>query len=279
MSNIVNGLGQVKVGVRIASGGGGGIDTDAQAFITAANITDTTQQNAINTLVTQLKTYGIWTKLKAVYPFIGGTASSHKFNLKDPRDLDVAFRLQFFGGWVHSSTGAVPNGTTGYANTFLTPSFAQNVNSNGMGIYLGTLNSASGSDPVHMGVSTVTSTQSSSLVINKTNTTFATRLNGGVISSSTITALGLFSAHRTSSTTTTLYKNSTNVGTGNSGGTLPAQSMFIGNLRGNNGVPYPPGYVNSEFRLVYISNGLDSSDITNLYTSIQAFQTSLGRQV
>ena len=35
-----------------------GIDADAQAFITAASITDNTQKSAINTLVTQLKTYG-----------------------------------------------------------------------------------------------------------------------------------------------------------------------------------------------------------------------------
>ena len=122
MANIVNQYGQVKVGVRIASGGGGGgIDTDAQAFITAASITDTTQQSAINTLVTQLKTYGIWTKLKAIYPFVGGTASSHKFNLKDPRDLDAAYRLVFNGGWTHSSTGAKPNGTTGWATTYFNP--------------------------------------------------------------------------------------------------------------------------------------------------------------
>ena len=57
-------------------------DTDAQAFITAAAITDPTQQAAINTLVVDLKGYSIWTKMKAVYPFVGGTAATHKFNLK-----------------------------------------------------------------------------------------------------------------------------------------------------------------------------------------------------
>ena len=255
-----------------------GVDTDAQAFITAANITDTTQQNSIKTLVSNLKNYGLWTKMKAIYPFIGGTAFSHKFNLKDPRDLDVARRLGFYGGWTHSSTGAKPNGTTGYADTSLTPSLAQNVNSNGMGMYLGTLNTASGSDPVHMGVYS-TSATASTLFINKSNTNINSRLNGNLISSSAINGLGLISSQKTSSITTTLYKNSTNVGTGNSGGTLPSQSMFIGNIRDGNSVPYPPGYVNSEFRLAYISDGLDSSDITNLYTSIQAFQTTLGRQV
>ena len=71
-----------------------GVDADAQAFITAAGITDSTQQSAIDTLVKQLKGYGIWSKMKAVYPFVGGTATTHKYNLKDPRDLNAAFRLR-----------------------------------------------------------------------------------------------------------------------------------------------------------------------------------------
>lgn len=82
---------------------GRGADADALAFITAANITDTTQKSAVTQLVTDLKSANIWTKMKAIYPFVGGTASSHRFNLKDPRDLDVAFRLVFNGGWTHSS--------------------------------------------------------------------------------------------------------------------------------------------------------------------------------
>jgi len=49
------------------------VDADAQAFITAANITNTTQQSAIDTLVKSLKTANIWTKMKAIYPFVGGT--------------------------------------------------------------------------------------------------------------------------------------------------------------------------------------------------------------
>jgi len=89
-------------------------DADAQAFITAAAITDATQQAAIDTLVKGMKADGIWTKMKAIYPFVGGTATTHKWNLKDPRDLDAAFRLVFNGGWTHSSTGATPNGTNGF---------------------------------------------------------------------------------------------------------------------------------------------------------------------
>jgi hypothetical protein len=103
----------------VVSSSGASFDADALSFITAASITDNTQKTAINTLVTDLKTYNIWTKMKALYPFVGGSAFSHKFNLKDPRDDNGAFRLLFVNGWTHSSTGALPNGTDAYADTII----------------------------------------------------------------------------------------------------------------------------------------------------------------
>jgi len=111
------------------------VDPDAQAFITAAGITDNTQKSAINTLVVDMKGYGIWTKMKAIYPMVGGTATTHKFNLKNPLDTDAAFRLVFNGGWTHSSNGALPNGTNGYANTFLSPSTSLTNNNTHMSYY------------------------------------------------------------------------------------------------------------------------------------------------
>jgi len=104
------------------AGGGTPVNPDAQAFITAAGITDPTQQAAVNTLVNDLQTANLWTQLGACYPIVGGTASQHKYNLKDPRDLDAAFRLTFAGGWTHSATGALPNGSSGYADTHYAPS-------------------------------------------------------------------------------------------------------------------------------------------------------------
>ena len=101
-----------------------GPPADAQAFITAAGITDPTQQSAIITLVTDLKGYGLWTKMKAIYPFVGGTATTHKFNLKNPLDTDGAFRLSFSGGWTHSANGALPNGTNAFANAFCASSLS-----------------------------------------------------------------------------------------------------------------------------------------------------------
>jgi hypothetical protein len=59
-------------------------DADAIAFLTAAGITDPTITSAICTLVTSMKANGTWTKLIAIYPFCGSTASEQKWNLKDP---------------------------------------------------------------------------------------------------------------------------------------------------------------------------------------------------
>ena len=122
-------------GIISSSGGALSYDADALAFMTAASITDNTQKTAINTLVTDLKTANIWTKMKALYPFVGGSATSHKFNLKDPRDVDAAFRLLFFGGWTHSSTGALPNGSNAFADTKLNENTSMTLNSQHLSYY------------------------------------------------------------------------------------------------------------------------------------------------
>jgi hypothetical protein len=79
--------------------------------------------------------------MKALYPFVGGTAAKHKFNFMDARDLDAAYRLVFNGGWTHSSTGALPNGTNAYADTKLNASTVlASFNSNHISYYSRTQN-------------------------------------------------------------------------------------------------------------------------------------------
>lgn len=101
-------------------GGGGGFDPDAQAFIDATGISGA-EADSINTLTVGLKSAGLWTDLKVLYPFVGTTSTQQKYNLKDPRDLDAAFRLTFAGGWTHDANGAKGNGTNGYADMHFDP--------------------------------------------------------------------------------------------------------------------------------------------------------------
>jgi len=258
----------------IPAGSGPSVDPDAQAFITAAAITDPTQQTAINTLVLDLKGYSIWTKFNALYPFVGGTATTHKYNLKNPLDTDAAFRLVFSGGWTHSVTGAKPNGTNGYADTFLVPSIVQNVNSNGIGVSIRTNLVETIGDPVHIG-SLVSASQASLIALQNVN--YSTRLNANVISSLTgASKVGLWTTQKTSATLTNNYKNNLSVASGNSGGTLPNFSIYLGNLN-LNGFPYGAGYTLNEFTFSFISDGLNSTEVTNLNTTINTFNTALSR--
>lgn len=96
-------------------------DADAQAFFTAAGIDDSIQQFAVDSFVKQLKVHDIWDDLVAVYPFVGGNAISHKYNLKDPQNTDAAFRLTFVGGPTHSVNGVQFRDGGVYANSHINP--------------------------------------------------------------------------------------------------------------------------------------------------------------
>jgi len=111
------------------------VDGDAAAFIAATGITDSTQIAAINQLVTDLKTNSLWTKLPVIYPFIGGTASTHKYNLKDPVDADASFRLTMHGGLTHDANGVTGNGSTGYMDTKFKDSDFAGQNDAGVAVY------------------------------------------------------------------------------------------------------------------------------------------------
>ena len=131
----INGLGQTRIGARPRPSG---YDADAEAFITSASLTDVTQKAAVNTLVNDLKRFGLWTKIKAFYPFVGGNAESHKWNLKDPRDSNDAYRLTFAGGWTHTSMGVKTNGSNTTANTYLNlrTIFGATSTEHNLGIYI-----------------------------------------------------------------------------------------------------------------------------------------------
>jgi len=107
-------------------------DADALAFINAASITELVQQEAINELVIDLKDASLWDKVYYMYPFVGGTASQHSYNLKDPS----LFQITWFGGIVHSATGVLGNATNGYGLTGFNPNtVGVALNSFGLGFY------------------------------------------------------------------------------------------------------------------------------------------------
>jgi hypothetical protein len=246
------------------------IDPDAAAFLTAASITDPTITSAINTLVLSFKSAEVWTKMKAIYPLVGGTASTHKWNLKDPRDLDAAFRLQFFGGVTHNSNGITSNGSNAYASTFLNDNTLDIDNKHisqylrnaiTVGATMGTITSPGTSNRFYPEFSGL---DYSTLGVSQQSRALAGSKVGQFLMSKTTS--GQFKYYRPSTTVITVSAaNGTAI---NSTNFLLASS--------NSGTPE---YSLANLALATIGDGLTDTDESNIRTAVQTFQTSLSRQV
>ena len=269
---------------------GASFDTDAQAYLnaclipndgtiyyngTAQQITGAEIWTAVNAYYVGAKADGFYTKDKAFYLFIGGTASAHKFNGKDPRDLDVANRLVFNGTITHNSLGFVPNGSTGYANTFLNPYTDLAQNSIHVSSYCNTTQSALGS---LLGLAPTTALNYSIILYPYFSGQAYLNLNssGGNnhVTSASSKAYHLMS--RTGSTNFAYFQNSTK--TILNLNSVPVYNGYIF-LGCNNIGGTPTNFSLHAQSFVSIGDGYTDTDAANKYTRVQALQTALHRQV
>ncbi|MDB5198058.1 MAG: hypothetical protein JWO92_21 [Chitinophagaceae bacterium] len=254
-------------------------DTDAQAFFAATGITNTTQRNAVNQLVLSLKGAGLWIKMKAIYPFVGGSAYTHKFNLKDPRDLDSAFRLtyEFEVPPTHSSNGILwDNGLDNYAyaNTHLNSYTTLSVNNCHLSVYIRTNSAEFGSDVANydgtraMGIISRYVDDNAYLDILSTHRAIAASTD----------SRGLNLVSRTSSSLVTAYKNGQSIATNTSTNSdpLPNLDLFLG-CTNNQGSP--SSFSHRELAFATIGDGLSSSEVSSFSQIIQTYQCSLLRAI
>ena len=259
------------------------IDPDAAAFLSATGITDQTQTDAIVNLVEGLKTEGIWDKMFAIYPFIGGTATTHKFNLKDPRDLDVAYRLTMGGTLTHNSTGVLGS-TSGFMdtklpvnwtnfNTDIHLSFYSRVNVVGSGnnnYDMGLSNRASLGNPTLNGDWALMSRFSD----NRFYAALPDYTNNSV---SNTDATGFYQANRIGNQILG-YKNNTLSITNNSplSGVSNNGNMYILAI---NVAGTAQGFSPRQVAYSSIGRGLTATQMVAHYNLVQAYQTALNRQV
>jgi hypothetical protein len=262
--------------------GGQPLDPDALAFLAAAGITDATITLAIDTLVKDIKGYGIWTKLKAIYPFVGGTATTHKFNLKNPADTNAAFRLSFVGGWTHSANGALPNGTNAYANTYFADTNFNQYNTH-ISFYSRTSTAYSGE--FGMGVGGSLGENSQSLYIRRTDNSAAfdsgnSSSNNRISFSTLNTGLGFYNGSVTSQNSRKYYKNGIVEAINSNSLTqqFSGNNIFIAayNQYNTGGAVF---FSNKQAALASLGESFTDTEAANYYTAVQAFQTTLGRQV
>jgi len=250
-------------------------DSDANAFLTATGITNPTIASAICTLVTSMKADGTWAKCQAIYPFVGGNATTHKFNLKNPADTNAAFRLSFVGGVTHTSNGIQGNGVNGYANTFFPlTNYAQNNLSFGLYSRTNSLSGGNGADTTGTFFGVVLYIKFTDNNTYYSTNNFILNGNGNFISDSR----GLFVSNRLVSTNSLLYRNGVLVRntTSNSVAAISAINMAL-MVRNNGGNLIQ--YDSRQYSFAFMGQGLTPTENLNLYNTIQTFQTTLNRNV
>ena len=251
-------------------------DADAQAFFTAAGITDTTQKSAVNQLVLDLKSYSIWTKMKALYPFVGGTSTTHSYNLKNT----AQYQLTFNGGGTHASTGWTPNGTNGYANTGLIPSTSLTKFSEHFSLYSRTNNKRDVFNGARQG-----GAQATSVALRSTDAP-----NGAFyfwsycwtcssIYVNNTDSSGLFLVTDRASNDREAYRNGSSIASNTYDMTPYDQTSIEMYLASNNVNGTATGFDNKELAFASLGDGLTDTEAANFYTAVQTFQTTLSRSV
>jgi hypothetical protein len=228
-----------------------------------------------------LQTNGLLDKMNAIYPFIGGTSASHKFNALNPIDSDSAFRLTFNGGWTHTSEGAKPNGVNAYANTYLSGDTTLDRYSLHTSTYLFTQNTANAYDlgaQIGSGLFSSRITLSTYYVI--AGTTYAVYNNNSssiAFSPAPLGTTGFTISNRTSDTVSKYFSNGVNLASSSvvTNGTVPYPIWIGGN--NNNGALEGPSPRGTSF--VSIGSGLTDSEISLFNSCVETYQGALGRLI
>jgi len=251
-----------------------GYDADAQLFITAVATLTTAQEVAINDLVLGLKANGTWDSYKAIYPFIGGTASAHKWNLKNPLDTDAAFRLTFTGTWTHDGNGITGDGSSTYANTNINPSINLALSDAHASIYIRTTGALSNRADLSAYIS---STSRLTLYGTSFGSTFGIMWDNsdGFIEANT-DPIGNWMISRTSNTDFRIFEDGSQLYTTitTNTGSLPNTDLLIGALSSSLNNVSDKNYAFST-----IGNGLTTAEVAADYIIIDAYQTALSRNI
>lgn len=251
----------------IQGGTGTCSDPDASSFLSVTGITDSTTVSAICTLVTSLKTAGVWALMDAIYPFVGGTSVTTSYNLKNP----ATFRITWHGSMTFNSSGVTGDGLTGYGDTgynattvaanyiLNSASLSMYVNPAGNGWFIGASNGAS-------------------LLARMGFITGVPALEG--LNSANITnsgpnlMKGFYCATRTDSVTGSFYQPGNTFSANSASTALPSNNFYLC-AENDNGTP--DGFNIGTLSFLSIGAGLNLVQETAKASAVNAFQTSLSR--
>ena len=265
----------------VSAGGAAPTDADAQAFFdrvtTAGGTLSTLEKDAVNQLVLDMKSYSIWSKMKAIYPMVGASAAACAQNLKSS-----SFTGSFSTGWTFASTGVTPNGTSAYMDSGLVPSSQLTANSTHISYYSRTNTTTNNGvelgawDTIYNNGLELATYRNSIYITDKTYSFLNS--TSGRISAGSQNSQAFFIASRTASNNAFVKRNNTTIGTLTTTTTtaLSSNNIYLG---GSNDFGTPASYSTKECAFSSIGDGLTDTQAADFYTCVNTFQVSLSRNV
>jgi hypothetical protein len=250
------------------------IDADWLAYynrvIAAGGTLTTTEQNATLQLVLDLKANSLWTPMKAIYPMVGASSAACSQNLKSSSFTGTFTAV----GVIYDSNGITLNGSSGYMDSSIVPSVTLQLNSVHLSAYIRN-NTASGGAMGCADNSLVNGLYLNPRFISNQQFSRSNSNSGGA--QTNLNSVGFWLSSRVSSTTFKIFQSNTTFATEN----IPtsgrsANPIFVGAVQlANFGIEYS----NRNIAFASIGDGLTDTEASNFYTAVQAFQTTLSRQV
>ena len=259
---------QISNGIYVGRSGNASFDPSTSAFIsrvTAAGGTlSALEQTATNKLVVDLKAYGLWDSMKAIYPMVGASAAACAQNLKSS-----SFTVTYSSGWTFASSGITPNGTSAFADTGLNQSTNLTNTNLHCSYYANGGSFTGGGGDIGIG-------SSNTFLLLRTAAIYFNQCDGA-FSPYGVSNFGFYCGSRTSSSSRIGYFNGSSVLTSTSAPNATSSLNYYFGALNNLGVA---GFFSSlKTAFVTIGTGLTSTQNANLYTAVQAFQTTLSRAI
>ena len=193
----------------------------------------------------------------AIYPVVGASAAACAQNLKSSSFTGT------FTGCTFASTGVTPNGTSGFMDTNCNPNLFTSWHKS---IYSRTTNTT-GRD---MGIDAY------DLILSLGGTIYS-RFGSSNVVTSNADSKGFYISTEAPTLSHKLFKNGSQLGSTQSfNGIYPNYKIFIGAISDANVANY---FSSRQFTFASIGDGLTDTEAGNLNTAVQAFQTSLSRNV
>jgi hypothetical protein len=247
-------------------------DADAASYLAAVltegGTLNSTISAATNTLYTELKSAGLYSKLSVFYPFVGGTSASHA--IMGNRTSGTTYDITWGGGMSHSVSGITGNGSSTSYGTTNFFSNSQTLGDRHYSLYSFINNTGAAYDLAVEG--------DNGIILGFGGNQFYPLLDSTSYFNYTASdTMGMYVVSETTLNNHYGYKNGVEVAFAVRTSASYNRAFDIG---GVNRVPLTPNHgaqSSRGYNWASIGFGLTSGDTANLSTIINTFQTTLGR--